>query len=140
MVGEELPCKHEVHNPWHNPHNTFAVVVTKDHVVFGHLPRKFSAIFWSFLQSGLVECILNFKHHIFLNKKFRGSWSSAKITKLQIFYIYDIKKHIYIDSICILLTQYYQVVYNQICYRENHCHALGGSDGRYTPYAKFTDT
>jgi len=51
-VGEKLPCKREVHNP----HDTFVVAVTKDHVVVGHLPRKFSAIFWSFLRSGLITC------------------------------------------------------------------------------------
>ena len=45
VVGEELLCKHEMHNP----HDSFAVAVTKDHMVIGHLPRKFSAIFWSFL-------------------------------------------------------------------------------------------
>ena len=56
VAGEELrvPCKCEMHNP----HNSFAVAVTKDHVVIGHLPRKFSAIFWSFLRSGLITCTI----------------------------------------------------------------------------------
>jgi len=36
VVGEEfkLLCKYEVHNP----HDTFAKAVTKDHVAVGHLP------------------------------------------------------------------------------------------------------
>ena len=45
VIGEELLCKHEMHNP----HDLFAVAVTKDHLVIGHLPRKFLAIFRSFL-------------------------------------------------------------------------------------------
>jgi len=92
VVGKELPCKREVHNP----HDTFAVSVTKDHVVVGHLSRKFSVIFWSFLRSSsitckilsatrrysrdlvlpstkvLVECVLNFVDHRILNEK--NSW------------------------------------------------------------------
>ena len=43
-IGKELPCKHETHNP----HDSFTVAVTKDHVVIGHLPRKFSAYFGRF--------------------------------------------------------------------------------------------
>ena len=54
VLGEELACKHEMHNP----HDSFAVAVTKDHVVVGHLPRKYSAIFWSFLRSGSITCII----------------------------------------------------------------------------------
>ena len=45
VIGEELPYKHEMHNP----NYLFVVAVTKDHVVIGYLPRKFSVIFWSFL-------------------------------------------------------------------------------------------
>ena len=54
VLGEELSCKREMHNP----HDSFAVAVKKDHVVVGHLPRKFSAIFWSFLRSGSITCII----------------------------------------------------------------------------------
>ena len=42
----------------HNLHNLFAVAVTKDYVVIGHLPRKFSAIFWLFLRSGSIIYII----------------------------------------------------------------------------------
>ena len=51
VVGKELPCKHKVHNL----HDSFAVVVLKDCVVVGHLPR---AMFWLFLRSGLISCII----------------------------------------------------------------------------------
>ena len=54
VLGEELLCKHESHNP----HDSFAIAVTKDHVVVGHLPRKYSALFWSFLRSGSITCII----------------------------------------------------------------------------------
>ena len=54
VLGEGLPCKREIHNP----HDSFAVAVTKDRMVIGHLPRRFSAIFWSFLRSGSITCII----------------------------------------------------------------------------------
>ena len=54
VLGEELLCKHERHNP----HDSFAIAVTKNHMVVGHLPRKYSALFWSFLRSGLITCII----------------------------------------------------------------------------------
>ena len=55
VIGKELPCKHEMHNP----HDLFAVAVTKDHVIIGHLlARKFSAMFWSIMQSGSITCII----------------------------------------------------------------------------------
>ena len=60
VVGKELSCKHEMHNP----HDSFTVAVIKDHMVIGHLPRKFSAIFWSFLQSGSISCIITGSHAI----------------------------------------------------------------------------
>ena len=41
VIGDKLPCKPKMHNP----HNSFAMVVTKDHVIIGHLPRKFLATF-----------------------------------------------------------------------------------------------
>ena len=41
VLGEELPCKREIHNPL----DSFAAAVTKDRMVIGHLPRRFSAIF-----------------------------------------------------------------------------------------------
>lgn len=41
------------------PTTNFAVAVTNDHVVIGHLAtKKFSAIFWLFLRSGLMTCII----------------------------------------------------------------------------------
>ena len=53
VIGEELPCKSEAHNA----HDSFAVAVMKEHdVVVGHLPRKFSAVFWSFLRNGSITC------------------------------------------------------------------------------------
>ena len=53
VIGEELPCKREAHNA----HDSFAVAVMKEHdVVVGHLPRKFSAVFWSFLRNGSITC------------------------------------------------------------------------------------
>ena len=54
VLGEELPCKREINNS----HDSFAVAVTKDRMVIGHLPRRFSVIFWSFLQSGSITCII----------------------------------------------------------------------------------
>ena len=54
VLGEELPCKREIHNP----HDLFAVAVTKDCMIIGQLSRRFSAIFWSFLRSGLITCII----------------------------------------------------------------------------------
>ena len=54
VLGKELLCKHERHNP----HDLFAIAVTKHHVVVGHLPRKYSALFWSFLRSGSITCII----------------------------------------------------------------------------------
>ena len=54
VVGEELPCKREAGNS----HDSFAVAVVKDHVVVGLLPRKLSAIFWSFLRNGSITCII----------------------------------------------------------------------------------
>ena len=53
VLGEKLPCKREIHNP----HDSFAVAVTKDRMVIGHLLRRFSAIFWSFLRSGSITYI-----------------------------------------------------------------------------------
>jgi len=42
MAGKELPCKREMHNL----HNTFAVAVTKDHVVaFG--PHSLKHCSWA---------------------------------------------------------------------------------------------
>ena len=54
VVGEELPCKREAGNSY----DLFAVAVMKDHVVVGHLPRKLSAMFWSFLRNGSITCII----------------------------------------------------------------------------------
>ena len=56
VIGEELPCECEAHNA----HDSFAVAVMKEHdVVVGHLPRKYSAIFWSFLWNGTITCRIN---------------------------------------------------------------------------------
>ena len=54
VLSKELLCKHEMYNP----QDSFAIAVTKDHVVVGHLQRKYSALFWSFLRSGLITCII----------------------------------------------------------------------------------
>ena len=53
VIGKELPCKCEAHNA----HDSFAVAVMKEHdVVVYHLPRKCSAVFWSFLRNGSITC------------------------------------------------------------------------------------
>ena len=44
VISEELPCEHE----YYNGYDLNAVVIKKDGVVVGHLPRTNSATFWSF--------------------------------------------------------------------------------------------
>ena len=58
VLGEGLPCKREIHNP----HDSFAVAVTKDRMVIGHLPRRFLVSRASRFYGGVNECFYSRPH------------------------------------------------------------------------------
>ena len=57
VLGEDLPCKRETHNP----HDSFAVAVTKDRMVIDHLPggsRRYFGRFCEVARSLAFACII----------------------------------------------------------------------------------
>ena len=53
LVGEMLTLEQEEGNN----HDKFAVSLLKDATVIGHVPRKFSRVFWHFLRhGGTITC------------------------------------------------------------------------------------
>lgn len=58
-IGEELPCIRETSNVT----DRYSVAVTKDDVIVGHLPKKYSKIFLLFIRrSGAITCKVTGRH------------------------------------------------------------------------------
>ena len=53
-IGEHLTCERENSNN----HDRYAVAVTKDRTIVGHLPRKVSRVCSLFLKRGGIDCVV----------------------------------------------------------------------------------
>ena len=92
-IGEHLACERENSNN----HDCYAVAVTKDRTIVGHLPRKVSRVCF---KSLIIHCTINFASGIFKVGSTYEIILTAKLSRSTVFVWWHAHVPMHWDTLC----------------------------------------